>query len=121
METIRESPFTGITGDVLNVGSTIESSLNIVESEIHGTQEASAEQETLEEWKSAITNRVTTFIEDLTAHAKLAVEQGKWRHLDKMMDSLKPQNDLMQKVKRMERRTTLPRTWAEFDSDLLEW
>jgi hypothetical protein len=93
METIRESPFAGITGVVLNVGSTIESSPNIAGSDIQGTQETSAEQQTLEEWKSGITNRVFTFIEDLTAHGKLAVEHDKWRHLDKMMDSLKPQND----------------------------
>jgi hypothetical protein len=38
-----------------------------------------------------------------------------------MLDSLKPQNDLIQKVKRMEKSTALPRTWALVDSDLLEW
>jgi ubiquinone biosynthesis protein UbiJ len=110
METIREPPFAGITGEVLKGGSTVESAPNIAESEIHGAQEASAEQQTLEEWQSAITHRFATFIEDLTAHGKLAVEQGKWRHLEKMLDSLKPQNDLIQKVKRMEKSTALPRT-----------
>jgi hypothetical protein len=40
------------------------------------------------------------------------VEQGKWRHLDKMLQSLKPQNDLIQKVKRMERRDHPPNNLA---------
>jgi hypothetical protein len=59
--------------------------------------------------------------EELHAVAKLAEERGYWDHLEKMTELLRPNSELYPKLKEIERRTTLPRTWADYDPDLRGW